>query len=389
VSPVFGLGLALTVAAMMAAFHPGAAPLRHPAPRARSEQARATRAYARRRSSRRPAGGAVWTRRELTVWLPYWSMPTAYGSAMAHSAVVRTASPFWYTIAGDSTIEPYPGAGESSIIDGLHSRGMQVVPTVTESDGMRAFDRTLASARRRAALVQALMRIVASRDYDGLDLDFEEFAVDHAHAGAPADAAAAGYAPFVAQVCGALHASARSCSVTVMPRTGPAHVYWRGKLATWVYDYAALAKVADRVQIMAYDEHASGTAAGPVAPYPWVEQVIHYAASTMPVGKADLALAAYGYDFGRGGATSMTAQQAAQLADQRGATLRWDPAQAEETFAYGRGGGRHTVWYENGLADYDRARLAAAAGFAGVDLWAAGGEDTRVWPLLGRLIASR
>lgn len=233
------------------------------------------------------------------------------------------------------------------------------------------------------------MTIVGSRNYDGLDLDFEEFAVDRAHAGAPADAAAAGYASFVAQVCGALHASARSCSVTVMPRTSAAHVYWRDKLATWVYDYAALAKVADRVQIMAYDEHARRTAAGPVAPYPWVEQVVHYAASTMPLGKADLGLAAYGYDFTRGGATSLTAQQAAQLAGQSGVTPTWNAVQAEETFAYGPRRHRHTVWYENAPADYDRARLAAAAGFAGVDLWYAGAEDTGVWPLLGRLIASR
>jgi spore germination protein YaaH len=172
-----------------------------------------------------------------------------------------------------------------------------------------------------------------------------------------------------------------------MPRTSTAQVYWRGKLATWVYDYGALARAADQVQVMAYDEHAPGTAPGPVAPYAWVEQVVHYAASTMPLDKTELGLAAYGYDFSGGTATSITSQQAAQLAAQTGAVPRWDAAQAEETFSYGRRRRRHRVWYEDAQANYDRARLAQTAGFAGVALWSAGGEDPGVWPLLQGLFA--
>jgi spore germination protein YaaH len=186
-------------------------------------------------------------------------------------------------------------------------------------------------------------------------------------------------------VCSALHAIARRCVVTIMPRASSIHEYWRGKLATWVYNYGALAGVADRVRIMAYDEHAPGTAPGAVAPYAWVEQVARYASSRMPLGKVELALPAYGYDFSAGQATSLTSQQAAQLAAQRHTGPRWDAAQAEETFSYGSRRHRHTVWYENAQAEIERARLARSAGFAGVDLWYAGGEDPVVWPLLAKL----
>jgi spore germination protein YaaH len=320
--------------------------------------------------------------REVLVWLPYWSMPAAYGSAIANAGVIAAASPFWYTIAGDSTIEAYPSAGASAIVDGLRARNVQVVPTVTEADGMRAFDRVLASASERAAMVEALVTIARHRGYDGLDLDFEEFAVDRAHAAGPANEAAARYPTFVGEVCRALHAIGRRCLITVMARTSAAPTYWRGKLATWVYNYGALAAVADRVQIMAYDEHAPGTAPGAVAPYAWVKQVVRYARATVPGDKIDLALPAYGYDFSRGGAASVTAQQAAALAIQRRASPRWDPGQAEETFGYKLHGRRHTVWYEDARADDVRAQLAASAGFAGVDLWYAGGEDPAVWSLL-------
>jgi spore germination protein len=167
-----------------------------------------------------------------------------------------------------------------------------------------------------------------------------------------------------------------------MPRTTGAHVYWRGQLATWVYDYGPLAKVADRVRIMAYDAHAPGGASGPVAPYEWVEQVISYASSVMAVDKVELALPAYGYDWSGHSATAITSRQARQLAIQSGMSPGWSATQAEDTFDYTADGRRHVVWYEGATADYDRARLAKAARFAGIDLWAAGGEDPAVWPML-------
>jgi spore germination protein len=323
--------------------------------------------------------------RRVSLWLPYWNMVTALPSALANANVVGTASPFWYAISGDSTIEDDPGAGEKSIIERLRERGIQVVPTVTETEDMREFDRMLASAPRRAAMVHALLAIASTPKYSGLDLDFEDLAVDPGHNKQLADEVAARYPAFVSKVCGALHAIGRSCTVTIMPRTTVEHVYWRKQLATWVYDYGALVKVADRVRIMAYDEHAPGSAPGPIAPYRWVEQVIAYASSAMASDKVELAFPAYGYDWSGSNATAITSRQAPQLAAQNGVSPRWNTAQAEETFHYSADGSRHTVWYEGAVATYDRARLAKAAGFAGIDLWAAGGEDPGVWPMLRAL----
>jgi spore germination protein YaaH len=313
-------------------------------------------------------------------------MPSALQSALANSGVVGTAFPFWYAISGNSTIEENRGAGDRSVIDELRSHGIRVVPTVTEGEDMQDFNRTLSSPHRRAAMVRALLRIATSRAYSGLDLDFEEFALDRAHNTALANQVAARYPGFIAEVCAALHAIARSCTLTVMPRSS-GRAYWRKELATWVYDYVALARVADRVQIMAYDDHAPGEPSGPVSPYRWVEQVIVYAGSVMPLAKADLALPAYGYDWTGDEATSVTSREAPGLAKQNGVSPRWDAVQAEDTFHYTTEGRRHTVWYEDARAEYTRAWLARQTGFAGIDLWAAGGEEPAVWPMLGALFA--
>jgi spore germination protein YaaH len=311
-------------------------------------------------------------------------MTSALRSTLSNAGLVGTAFPFWYAISGDSTIEHNPGAGDPSVIGALRSRGIRVVPTVTEGEDMTHFNRTLASPHRRAAMVHALVAIAGSRPYGGLDLDFEEFALDRAHNTHLADEVAARYPGFIAEVCAALHAIARSCMLTVMPRSS-GRAYWRKELATWVYDYAALSRAADRVQIMAYDDHGPGEKGGPVAPYPWVEQVAAYAGSVMPLSKADLGLPAYGYDWVGTEATSVISREAPQLAIGHGTSPRWDAAQAEDTFHYTAGGRRHTVWYEGARSEYDRARLANQTGFAGIDLWAAGGEEPAVWPMLRAL----
>lgn len=312
-------------------------------------------------------------------------MSAALSSTLAHADVIGTANPFWYAISGDSTVVPDSGAGDPTIVAELRSHGLAVVPTVTEDDGVAAFARLLASRRERAAMVRALVGIASAHGYSGVDLDFEDLAVDPGHHPAAADRVAAGYPGLVSQVCAALRAIARSCEITVMPRTSAAHTYWRGYLATWVYDYGALAKATSRVQIMAYDEHAPDVAAGPVAPLPWVRQVIAYARSQMPLDRAELGVPAYGYDWSAGSGTTLTAPQAEQLARSVRAHVRWNAAQAESMFRYRAGGVEHTVWFENATADADRAALAARDGMAGIAIWAAGDEDPALWPRLARL----
>jgi spore germination protein len=301
--------------------------------------------------------------------------------------LVGTASPFWYSISGDSTIADDPGAGEESVIKKLRDRHIRVVPTVTEAAGLPAFVSILESHRRREAMARALVTIATSRDYSGLDLDFENFALDPHHNAALASEAAARYPAFIAQVCSALRERGRTCTVTIMPRTSRAHVYWRKQFATWVYGYAALAKAANRVRIMAYDEHAPGGRPGPISSISWVKRVIAYARSTMVLNKVELALPAYGYDWSAAGATSITSRQALRLALQRHAALRWKPRQAETTFRYTLGGARHVVWYQNPMASYERASLAKSAGFAGIDFWSAGGEAAALWPKLRALFS--
>jgi spore germination protein YaaH len=213
-----------------------------------------------------------------------------------------------------------------------------------------------------------------------LDIDFESFAYDPQHRVAFDDRLATLYPKLIAQTCTALHAIGRSCQVAVMARTSSAQTYAHGDIPTWIYDYKALAAAADRIQVMAYDDHSPGGVAGPIAPLPWVRQVIAYALMQATPSRYELGVPAYGYDwYGRTSATAVYAGRLTKLLAEVHVQAHWDALQGEETFSYREHHHKHTVWIVDARADAARARLAAAAGFSGVAVWAAGYEQPQLW----------
>lgn len=319
----------------------------------------------------------------VTVWLPYWQMPAALDSTLAGAGVIGTASPYWYSIEGASKLQYQKGGGSQAVISELLAHGLQVVPMVTEDAGMAQFAKILASPKQRAAMVNTLVSIASHNGYAGLDIDFESLATDPRHSAGLADRVAAGYPTLVGQACDALHQIGRVCEVTVMPRTTSADVYQHGDIATWVYDYSALSKVADRLQVMAYDDHSPGGAPGPIAPLPWVRQVIAYTRSQTTPARDELGVPAYGYDwYSPTAATTVFPSSVASLARSVHAQIHWSAAEGESTFSYRVAGDRHTVWYEGSRSDVERAGLARAAGFAGIAIWAAGYQAANLWSQL-------
>ncbi len=320
---------------------------------------------------------------DVTAWLPYWEMSAALSSTVAGAGAITTASPYWYEVAGDSTVHYEAGAGSQSVIAALQAHHVRLVPMVTEAAGMGEFAQILSDPVRRARLVRTLVKLGSHPGFAGLDLDFENFAYDPKHRLALEQRVASLYPKLIGAVCAGLHASSRTCQVAVMAHTSRIHVYDHGDIPSWIYEYGPLAKVADRVQLMAYDNHSPGGPAGPIAPLPWVRQVIAFARSQGNAARFELGLPAYGYDwYGRRSASAILANQVPGLLQSVHARLHWDPVMGEQTLTYRQHGHRNVVWFEDTRADLLRARLAASAGFSGVAVWAAGYEQPGLWPLL-------
>ena len=66
------------------------------------------------------------------------------------------------------------------------------------------------------------------------------------------------------------------------------------KLTEDVYDYAGIEPYADRIFIMAYDQHWSTSAPGAIAEIPWANKIAEYAKSILPAEKIIMGMPFYG-----------------------------------------------------------------------------------------------
>jgi len=353
---------------------------RPPTPSRRRGGTRATRAViaVAMTAAIAPASAAE---RTGSVWLPSWLMDRALPATLTNADAVRVASPFWYDARGCDRIVGAPGAGSRTVIDRLHRRGLRVLPSITAT-GLTptAAISCFANPTRRAAHVARIAAIVRSRDYDGVDIDYEHLALTTDPAQARRVRTA--FTAFVRDLCTHMHAADAECSITVMPRTSDRMEVWRGKLIPGVYDYAAITSAATTMRVMAYDQHAGGTRPGPMAGLPWVRRIATYTASVAPAASVELGIPTYGRDWVGRTARSISGPQAVALAARHRVTPRFDPVQGEMTFTYTASGRRHVVWYSSPRSVRQRVALAGRTGFAGTAVWAAGLEQPGVWAAL-------
>ncbi|MEU5211156.1 glycosyl hydrolase family 18 protein [Streptomyces sp. NPDC020742] len=310
--------------------------------------------------------------RTMSAWLPYWGdVDAAYRDALRHASELHTVSPFWYEASSGSTVTGQDGAGRRDIIDGLHDAGIAVVPTATETLDARRMARLMHDPERRRAHVDALLDLVASRSYDGIDLDYETMAVSKDKA--VRERVRTGYAALARDLCGRLHARDKQCVVTV-----PARVRGAGT----AYDYERLGRYADRVRIMGYDLHWSGGEPGPLSARDWYEEFLRYATGTIPRHKIEVAFPGYGWDWTLGTkrrAGHLTWKEAEALRERAGAPYRFDKVSGTPHFGYERDGEVHEVWYQDARGVRALLPLLAEYGVRGTGLWALGFEDPEVW----------
>jgi spore germination protein YaaH len=233
-------------------------------------------------------------RRLVTGWLPYWSMGSANSVVQANAALFTDVSPFWYDFRGYSPtvnlVSEYGGVASSVAL--YHSLKIKVLPTITDGTGggcSYEMYNQLSTASGRAYVINTIKLLVVANNFDGIDLDWEQFAFCNGSRSWPT--MRTNWIAFVKGLAAGLHTSGRLLSITVPAGNATAS----DSTGYYLYAWHDIGPFIDRLRIMTYDY--SPSTPGPIGPYPWIDQVAAYAVTQVAAGKIQIGVASYGRDW--------------------------------------------------------------------------------------------
>ncbi|HWG25065.1 glycosyl hydrolase family 18 protein, partial [Actinospica sp.] len=201
-------------------------------------------------------------------------------------------------------------------------------------------------------VVSSLVGDVNAQGWDGVTVDFESIQSQDAQ----------GLVDFVTALKSAMP-TGKTVSVDVTAFPDAADYPANG------YDLTALGNAADRIALMAYDEHGpTWNGVGPIGGLPWQESCLRQVLADVSAAKVDLGVAGYGYTWPKSGTgVQVTDAQARQMVQSDGSTATWDSTQGEWTATLQDG---TVLWWSDAKSWPLRVTLAQKYGLHGMALWA-------------------
>ncbi len=223
--------------------------------------------------------------------------------------------------------------------------------------------RAIADEPHRQLLINSLTSFVQENKFAGICVDFEE----------PPTESQANLLTFMQE----LHSTfaAKGLLVTqAVPFDDP----------DW--NYKAYSAASDYLMVMAYDQHWTGSDAGPVAAQDWFEQNLIKRMRELDPAKTILALGNYGYDWSDADedVDEVTFQEALINARESDAQPTFDTATRNPYFEYDEDDqSHHKVWFLDAVTAYNQMRSASGYKPSGFGIWRLGSEDPSIWSILG------
>lgn len=346
-------------------------------------------------------------RKIMTGWVPYYSMKTALPDVLNNVDLIKEVMPFWYTLKFDGKntaaviTDLYAPANPSVPIAeplaAMRNAGLSIIPTITDGTDKLVLAGLLKNPVSRTQIVTAIVNMVRTNNYDGVDLDFEGFAFVDGNT--TWSSTAPSWVAFVKELSTALHAEKKLLSVSTPYVLNPTEA----QKGYYVYAWSAIASSIDKLRIMTYDYSVAKV--GPLGPITWAERTVQYAISIMPASKVFVGVPGYGRDWVtavtgvcpanvvnaiKPGAKAATfvMRDAVALAATYGAVPTYDEKFGEMTFSYQKvyNGttatglatsctASRTAWYQDARGWALRAALVTKYRIGGITAWTFGMEE--------------
>ncbi len=224
----------------------------------------------------------------------------------------------------------------------------------------------LESQNNRKNAIKNITKLLKQYNYAGVNIDFEGLYYYNRK----------NYSDFIKELYETLHSQGLLLTISIPAKTMDKLTdSWSG-----AFDYKELAKYADKIMIMSYDEHYPGGKPGPVASYEWVRKVAAYAVTVIPREKIMLGTASYGYDWSSGTTKAYGINAINNLASKYSEKIIWDSVSKTPYFNYkDEAGINHEVWFENERSLGYKLDIVNDYGLSGIGIWRLGLENDQYW----------
>ncbi len=295
--------------------------------------------------------------------------PSSVASLQRHIGELDWLAPVWFTVNGPNhDFAALPDRDGRAIINSTPHRPL-ILPVVQnfsngQVDSAGAASLMAAPALRRQFLDRLEPLLVANHAAGAL-FDFED--LDHVAQG--------NYLALLHEARARFARRGWIVSVAVPVDQG--------------WDLRRFALVADKLFLMAYDEHSNDGPAGPIASQRWWASTVAAAVRQVPRSKVVVTIGNYAYDWHDKGGDPESVEEAWVDAGDSETRPGFDRASGNSMFAYDdENGVPHTVWMLDAASAFNELTVLDRAGLREVALWRMGAEDPGLWSIFGRSAAS-
>jgi spore germination protein YaaH len=269
----------------------------------------------------------------------------------------------------DRSTAALTGDDNPDIVTFAQDRKVKVLPRLN-CQSTPVVHKILTDPATREAWLSGILALVRDHGYDGVNLDFESVAATDRDA----------LTAFVADLADRLHAAGKLLSQAVSPKVKDDPNHSR----SGAFDYIKLAEHDDYVFVMAWGQHWSTSAPGPLDDIRWVRAIADYVTTLPHHEKFVMGTMLYGMDWPGDGGADQPADarhypEVQALVTRTGATPTYDPNVDAWTLSYtDESGTARTVWYPDATTTANRIGVARDHGL-GIGFWRLGQEDDRLW----------
>ena len=287
---------------------------------------------------------------------------------------VNVIAPTWFYL--ESPEGDMSSVASDTYVATAHSRGLSVWTVANDFDGAVNSSKDTFSALStyagRSKIIDTIVSETVRVGADGINIDFEKVNAD--------------CAPYFQEFIRELSVSCRTQGLVLsIDAYVPTYTKYLGR--------AELARTADYIVCMCYDEHTSGSeTAGSVSSLPFVQKGIRDTLKEVPPEQTVIALPFFTrlWKVNENAAPTSSAMgmgEAAAWLSENAANVVWDE-ETGQNYAEAKGvDGTSEIWIEDAQSISEKMKEVMAAGCAGVAEWKLGLETQDIWQVISDYLA--